>query len=72
MTVAAVDNHEPDALFPEPSGGLVPTLRTMIIILFRGNSATWDRDPVFKDADMLTEFSKGLIDAQLARIGAHP
>lgn len=72
VTVAAVDNHEPDALFPEPSGGLVPTLRTMIIILFRGNSATWDRDPVFKDADMLTEFSKGLIDAQLARIGAHP
>lgn len=69
VTVAAVDNHEPDALFPEPSGGLVPTIRTMIIILFRGNSATWDRDPVFKDADMLTEFSKGLIDAQLSRMG---
>lgn len=69
VTVAAVDNHESDALFPEPSGGLVPTLRTMIIILFRGNSATWDRDPVFKDADLLTQFSQRLIDAQLAEIG---
>lgn len=69
VTVAAVDNHEPDALFPEPSGGLVPTLRTMIIVLFRGNSATWDRDPTFKDADLLTQFSQRLIDAQLARVG---
>ena len=69
VTVAAVDNHEPDALFPEPSGGLVPTLRTMIIILFRGNSATWDRDPTFKDADLLTAFSLRLISAQLARAG---
>ncbi|MGV1006249.1 MAG: hypothetical protein ACOYEV_16095 [Candidatus Nanopelagicales bacterium] len=69
VTVAAVDNHEPDAMFPEPSGGLVPTLRTMIIILFRGNSATWDRDPTFKDADLLTTFAQRLINAQLVRAG---
>lgn len=64
VTVAAVDNHEPDAPFPEPVGGLAATLRTMIVVLFRGNSATWDRDPTFKDADLLATVSRALIDAQ--------
>ena len=65
IMVAAVDNHEPDAPFPAPVGGLVATLRTLIIVLFRGNTATWDQDPTFKDEDLLTVFSRALIEAQL-------
>ena len=67
ITVASVDNHEADVVFPEPNGGLPATLRTMFSIFFRGNQATWDSDPTFKDLDLLTVFSRGLVDAQLAR-----
>ena len=70
ILVASVDNHEDDAVFPEPNGGLLATLRTMFAVLFRGNQAvahTWDSDPGYKDIEMLTEFGRGLVDAQLRR-----
>lgn len=69
VTVASVDNHESDVIFPEPNGGLPATLRTMFSIFFRGNQATWDSDPTFKDLDMLTVFSRALVNAQLAQAG---
>lgn len=65
VVVAAVDNHEQDVVFPEPVGGFGATLRTMISVLFRGNQATWDSDPTFKDEDLLTEFGTGAVTAQL-------
>ena len=65
IMVEAVDNHEPNAPFPAPVGGLVSTLRTLIIVLFRGNTATWDQDPTFKDEGLLIEFSRALIEAQV-------
>lgn len=68
VMVAAVDNHESELIFPEPNGGMGPTLRTMISVFFRGNQATWDSDPNFKDLDMLTEFGTGLVEAQLAQV----
>ena len=43
---------------PPPSGALLPTLNTLFTVLFRGNSAVADRDPTFKDAAMLTQFSR--------------
>jgi hypothetical protein len=69
VTVASVDNHEADVVFPEPNGGLAPTLRTMFGVFFRGNQATWDSDPTFKDLDMLTVFGRALVDSQLAEAG---
>lgn len=65
VTVFAVDNHEPDAPFPQPTGALAPTLNTLFTVLFRGNSAAADLTPSFKDADMVTEFSTKLVAAQL-------
>ena len=65
ILIAAVDNHEDEMVFPAPSGGLSTTLRTMVTVFFRGNQATWDSDPNFKDADLLTEFGRGLVDAQM-------
>jgi len=68
VTVAAVDDHEAEVVYPEPDGGLGPTLRTMVAVFFRGNQATWDSDPTFKDLDMLTEFGRGLVHAQLRQV----
>ena len=31
--------------------------------------ATWDSDPTYKDAGLLTSFGRGLIDAQLRNAG---
>jgi hypothetical protein len=68
ILIAAVDNHEDEVVFPEPSGGLSTTVRAMVTVFFRGNQATWDSDPNYKDADLLTEFGRGLVAAQLRGI----
>lgn len=65
VMVTSVDNHEPDVEFPEPNGGFGPTVRTMIAVFFRGNQATLDSDPNFKDLDLLTQFGRGLVAAQV-------
>jgi hypothetical protein len=65
ITIFAVDNHEPDAPFPSPTGALVPTLQTMFTVLLRGNAVVTDDSPEFKDGDMLIEFGRGLVDAQV-------
>lgn len=65
VTIFAVDNHEPDAPFPSPTGALLPTLQTMYTVLLRGNAVVTDDSPEFKDGDMLIEFGRGLVDAQV-------
>jgi hypothetical protein len=65
VLVIAVDDHDDNAPFPQPSGALLPTLNTLFTVLFRGNAAVADHDPTFKDEALLTVFSKALIDAQL-------
>jgi hypothetical protein len=64
VNLFVVDNHEPGAPFPKPSGGLLPTLGTFLTILLRGNAADTDRAPTFKDADVLTKFGRALVAAQ--------
>ena len=72
VLIFTVDNHEDDAPFPEPSGALLPTLNTLVTVLFRGNSAVDDTNPEFKDADLLTVFGRGLVASQLAPLGLAP
>ncbi|CAN5737341.1 hypothetical protein BH10ACT9_BH10ACT9_23900 [soil metagenome] len=64
ITIFAVDNHDPDAPFPQPSGSTMSTLRTLFTLLFRGNSVLDERTPSFKDAELLTEFGRQLVAAQ--------
>ncbi|CAA0117286.1 Uncharacterised protein [Mycolicibacterium vanbaalenii] len=64
VTIFAVDNHDPDAPFPQPTQNLFPTLRTLITLLFRGNEVLDQRTPSFKDADMLSQFGRALVAAQ--------
>ena len=63
--VASVDNHEPDAPFPEPNGAAGKTLSQIFAIFFRGSSVVYDETSSFKDADMLTEFGRGFVEAQM-------
>jgi hypothetical protein len=65
VLVIAVDNHDDNAPFPQPAGGLVATLNTLFTVLFRGNAAVANLNPSFKDAEMLTEFARGLVRAQI-------
>ncbi len=70
--VIAVDNHEDDAPFPEPTGGLGSTLNSMLTVLFRGNSAVFDADVDVKDDLLLSQFAHGLVRAQLEPLGVKP
>jgi hypothetical protein len=72
VTVLAVDNHDPNAPFPEPSGDMVSAVRTLITLLFRGNAVLDERTPAFKDAELLTEFGRALVAAQFALPVVHP
>lgn len=66
ITIFAVDNHLPDAPFPEPTIHLISTLRTMLTLLLRGNEVLDQQTPKFKDAELLTEFGRALVAAQFA------
>jgi hypothetical protein len=70
ISILAVDNHEPNAPFPQPSGELIGTVRTLITMLFRGNSVLDARKASFKDADLLTEFGRALVSAQFRTAGS--
>ncbi|HEY9266577.1 MAG TPA: hypothetical protein VIQ11_18430 [Mycobacterium sp.] len=65
VTMFAVDNHEPEAPFPEPTQNLFPTVRTLITLLFRGEAVLDQRTPTFKDAELLSQFGRALVAAQL-------
>ncbi|HEY9264336.1 MAG TPA: hypothetical protein VIQ11_07015, partial [Mycobacterium sp.] len=65
VTMFAVDNHEPEAPFPEPTQNLFPTVRTLVTLLLRGNDVLSQDTPTFKDADLLSQFGRALVAAQL-------
>ncbi|MGV0813605.1 hypothetical protein ABQF34_16700 [Mycolicibacterium boenickei] len=69
VDIFAVDNHLPDAPFPDPQRGMTSTLRNLFTVLFRGNSVLIQREPTYKDAELLTEFGRALVAEQLAHEG---
>ncbi|MGB3482384.1 MAG: hypothetical protein WBB07_09240 [Mycobacterium sp.] len=69
ITIFAVDNHEPDAPFPQPAGTTMSTVRTLFTLLFRGNAVLDERTPTFKDQELLTEFGRQLVAAQFTPSG---
>lgn len=70
VDVFAVDNHQPDAPFPNPEHGLAATLRNLLTVLFRGNAVLVQSRPSFKDAELLTEFGRAFVAAQFENAGA--
>ncbi len=65
VLVGSVDNHEPDAHFPPPTGAILKTLNTMLAVLLRGNAVAFDATATYEDAGLLTTFGRGLVDAQV-------
>jgi hypothetical protein len=72
VTIFAVDNHDPNAPFPTPTGTLPSTLRTMFTLMFRGNAVLDEKVPSYKDADLLTEFGRELVAAQFGSTDRDP
>lgn len=72
VSIYAVDNHDPNAPFPTPTGTLPSTLRTMFTLLFRGNAVLDEKAPTYKDADLLTEFGRELVAAQFGSTDSDP
>ncbi|MGB7235871.1 MAG: hypothetical protein WBD41_07765, partial [Rhodococcus sp. (in: high G+C Gram-positive bacteria)] len=64
VTVISVDNHEPDADFPQPMPSMASNLGTSLAIFLRGNTIATDDDPDYKDQGLLTSFAIDLIHAQ--------
>jgi hypothetical protein len=65
VLLLSVDNHDDGAPFPEPGHSLPTVLNSLLVVLFRGNSAVQNLEPEFKDADMLTEVGRALVNVQL-------
>ncbi len=65
----SVDYHEDGAPIPEPGHSVPSVLNSLLVVLFRGNSAVSNRAAQFKDADMLTEVGRKVVAAQLEARG---
>lgn len=72
VVAIAVDNHEDNAPFPQPTGGVGTTLNSMFTVLFRGNAVASDANPNMKDDGLLTEFGHKLLRAELEPLGFTP
>jgi hypothetical protein len=72
VSIYAVDNHDPNAPFPTPTGTLPSTLRTMFTLMFRGNAVLDEKVPSYKDADLLSEFGRELVAAQFGSTDSDP
>ncbi|WP_157561060.1 hypothetical protein [Mycobacterium sp. E802] len=70
IDIFAVDNHRPDAPFPDPQRGLAATLRNLLTVLFRGNAVLIQSRPSFKDEELLLEFGRAFVTAQFENTGA--
>lgn len=64
VSLLTVDNHEPDAPFPQPSPNTTANLRQIVQVFLRGNATVEDTDPEYKDRDMLAEVGRQLVEAQ--------
>lgn len=64
ITVISVDNHEPDAVFPQPAPSMASNLGTGFATFLRGNAIAVDNEPDYKDRELLTAFATSLVDAQ--------
>lgn len=64
VTVISVDNHESDAVFPQPTPSMASNVGTGIGTFLRGNAISIDDDPEYKDLELLSSFGSGLVRQQ--------
>ncbi|MGA9871722.1 MAG: hypothetical protein WBQ44_11350 [Rhodococcus sp. (in: high G+C Gram-positive bacteria)] len=64
ITVVSVDNHEEDAVFPQPEPSMASNVSSSIATFLRGNTIAVDDDPEYKDLELLSAFGTSLVRAQ--------
>ncbi|SDU62518.1 hypothetical protein [Gordonia westfalica] len=61
----AVDNHEPEAYFPQPRITIAANVSALMTVLLRGNAVLLDSNPQYKDRALLVGLARDLIQTQL-------
>ncbi|MEU2002888.1 hypothetical protein ACH47B_20130 [Rhodococcus sp. NPDC019627] len=64
ITLVSVDNHEPDAQFPEPAPSMATNGANTLAVLLRGQNAVSDTEPEYKDRDMLVTLAREIVKEQ--------
>ncbi|WP_258956889.1 hypothetical protein [Rhodococcus globerulus] len=64
VSLITVDNHEPDAYFPEPSPSMASNGSNTLALLLRGKSSTEDNESQYKDLGMLEALGRLIVEAQ--------
>ena len=64
----SVDNHEPDAYFPQPDQTILKNLRQLFNVTLRGDAVIRDDQPDFKDRQLLLDAGRDVVNAQLSRV----
>ncbi|MGE2843141.1 hypothetical protein ACQGFI_06570 [Rhodococcus sp. 2.95] len=64
VSLISVDNHEPDAYFPEPKPSMASNGSNTLAVLLRGETSTEDTESEYKDLDMLEALARLLVEAQ--------
>lgn len=61
VTIIAVDDHRPEARFPELAPSLSRMFTQVLTILLRGNSVTVDTETEYKDLGLVTQVANEII-----------
>ncbi|MGR6522804.1 hypothetical protein ACU5JM_14295 [Rhodococcus erythropolis] len=64
VTLLTVDNHEPNALFPEPKPSMASNGSNTLAVLLRGRISTVDSESQYKDLGMLQSLGRLVVEAQ--------
>ncbi|WP_227981272.1 DUF3488 domain-containing protein [Nocardia spumae] len=64
VTIVTVDNHEPDAYFPEPVPSPTGNVGEFLELMFRGVAAVSDTRSEFKDRDLVETLGRELVEVQ--------
>lgn len=68
VSVWSVDNHEPNAYFPQPTLTIATNLRALIDVTFRGNAVIRDDRPDFKDRQLVLDAGRDIVNEQLSGV----
>ncbi|MDI9915070.1 hypothetical protein [Rhodococcus sp. IEGM 1379] len=64
VSLITVDNHEPDAYFPEPKPSMASNAANTLAVLLRGRTATEDNESQYKDLGMLEAVGRLIVEGQ--------
>ncbi|QCQ92996.1 hypothetical protein [Rhodococcus sp. SGAir0479] len=64
VNLVTVDDHRPDAIFPQPTPSMATDVTNTFNVLIRGNAVTVDENSEYKDREMLTAVGTDLVDMQ--------